>query len=270
MSVKFLTFILKFLVSGHLTSVSVQLFICIYFTGTISISCHRMFFNMDETFWMKELFFLASCNSAKLEEWGTADTMVVMDPPEAFVAVTIMFEGSNSFLGSIELSSEPLTGVLIPGLKVNLSRFVVLFFLYLMPCLDLAPVAWDLFGSRKLRLFATGFETAGLKDAWVEYFSCSFCMSLLWDLDSRPWSTASAWEVTSACRDARSRRIRLTRTRSQFSPLLSLLSFESFMILTTLRIWSPNIFALRESEKHLPKILSQSIPKNLTLGSMSK
>jgi len=241
-------------------------------TGTISISCHRMFFSMDDTFCMKDPFFFAIWRSAMVEDWGTADTIVVIEPLEAFVAVTIMVDGSKTRFCSSLTNEMMLWSSFWDSVIVNLSRFVVLFFLYLMGCLDLPKPPWDLFGSLKLRLFETGWDgLEGVKwvEVWEEYLSCSFWISLLCDFESRPCRTASAWDVTSAWRDARSLRILLISTRSQFSLLLSLLSFEISMIFTMPKIWSPNMFVLRDNEKHLPKILSQSIPKNLTLGSMS-
>lgn len=245
--------------------------ICLYWlmTTTLMPMRHRMFFKMDETFWMNDVFFL-------VVEDDDVRAVVTMLPFVDDVTIKADVASSNF------LCSSPLDVKLVSSSKLlflptssdvmaadNLSRFVVLFFLYLTTCLDLT-LALFLLPSRKLLLLETFVD--GLDDSrWCdvdvvngvdEYLSCSFWMSFRWDFDSRPWRTASAWAVTSASREARSRKILLMSTRSKSS------EWRSFCDVTSM-IWSPKILTLSESEKQRPKTLSQSMPKNLTLGSMS-
>lgn len=82
-------------------------------------------------------------------------------------------------------------------------------------------------------------------------------MSWRWLLLKRPLSTASEWLNTSASMAANSLNILLTINKSSSASESSSLRATSNCLTSMLRL------------KHLPKSLSQSIPKNWTLGSTS-
>ncbi len=151
---------------------------------------------------MKEVFFFRGCcccccdDSSEPEDVAVVAGMatVVTHPP--FVAVTNMVASSSLFCSSPleKLSSSKLFRLLLLLTRYilsmlcsfvdinpvdNLSKFVVLFFLYLMACRDLALLVVFLLASRKLRLFDTfvdGFvdRRCCVDETGVdEYLSCS-------------------------------------------------------------------------------------------------
>ena len=157
---------------------------------------------------MKEAFFFRGCcgcccccceDSSELEDVDVvAAGMATVVTPPPFVAVTNMVASSSFFCSSPleKLSSSKLFRLLLPLTRYilsmicsfvdknpvdSLSKFVVLFFLYLMAWRDLALLVVFLMASRKLRLFDTfadGF--ADKRCCWCvdetgvdEYLSCS-------------------------------------------------------------------------------------------------
>ena len=224
-----------------------------------------MFLKIEETFWIKEDFFLSAPDED--EDVAAADVAAAaaVVPPTTVVVVVVVVlavvDTPHSLLLTMAgLSSESAD----PIIKVDLLccacgdevidvddvdggirrlKSVVRFFLYFESCLCFfCPLV-----SLKLLLLGS-FEVRTV------ILFCSCWISLCWDFDSLPFRTASPWEVASASTRARSLRIVLSRTRSRSPP-------------EPLSNWVLRICTLSESEKHFPKICCQSTPKNLTLGS---
>ena len=153
----------------------------------------------------------------------------------------------------------------------SLSRWVVLFLLYLAVCRVFGlPATVFLMASRKLWALETFFvslvlcSVVGASMGDEAYLSCSFWIIIWFSRDNLPWRTASACDVTSASSRVKSRRIRLIKTKSKLSwcssPPWADTTGESIIL-------SQKIFALSDREKHRPKTASQSMPKKRTLGS---